>query len=84
MTATDPSASFPSDLVEREFDQSQLNAVWPTDITYLSRGEGEMFPVRDTGRALRRALGYSVAEHIGADMVTEVIEAAVAACSGNC
>jgi putative transposase len=32
----------------------------------------------------RRVLGYSIAGHIGAEMVTTAIEAAVAARGGNC
>ncbi|WP_428834187.1 IS3 family transposase [Lentzea roselyniae] len=40
-TVTDPSASFPPDLVDRRFDQGQPDAVWLTGITYLSCGEGE-------------------------------------------
>ncbi|WP_143022996.1 IS3 family transposase [Lentzea jiangxiensis] len=83
-TTADPSASFPPDLVEREFDQRRLNAVWLTDITYLSCGEGEMFLCAIRDGHSRRVLGYSVADHISAEMVTTAIEAAVAARGGDC
>jgi transposase InsO family protein len=80
----DPAASFPPDLVDRQFDRGRVNAVWLTDITYLTRGEGDMFlcAIRD-GRS-RKVLGYSIADHIGAEMVTEAIDAAVAGRGGRC
>jgi putative transposase len=83
-TVVDPSASFPPDLVEREFDQGRPDAVWLTDITYLSCGEGEMFLCAIRDGHSRRVLGYSVADHISAEMVTIAIEAAVAARGGEC
>jgi len=83
-TIVDPAASFPPDLVDRRFDQGRLDAVWFTDITYLSCGEGEMFLCAIRDGHSRTVLGYSVADHIGADMVTDAIEAAVAARGGGC
>ncbi|QTJ71335.1 hypothetical protein HYG77_38525 (plasmid) [Rhodococcus sp. ZPP] len=41
-TVVDPQASFPPDLIEH-FDQGRLDAVWLTDVTYLTSGEGDMF-----------------------------------------
>ncbi len=83
-TVVDPSASFPPDLVDREFDQGRPDAVWLTDITYLSCGEGEMFLCAIRDGHSRKVLGYSVGDHIGADMVTTAIEAAVAVRGGEC
>jgi putative transposase len=83
-TAVDPAASFPPDLVGRVFDRGRLDAVWFTDITYLSCGEGEMFLCAIRDGHSRKVLGYSVADHIGAEMVTHAIEAAVTARGGRC
>ena len=83
-TVVDPTASFPPDLVNRQFDQARLNAVWLTDITYLSCGQGEMFLCAIRDGHSRMVLGYSIADHIGAEMVTEAIDAAVAIRGGRC
>jgi putative transposase len=83
-TVVDPRASFPPDLVDRQFDQGRLDAVWFTDITYLTCGEGEMFLCAIRDGHSRKVLGYSVAGHIGAEMVTAAIDSAVAGRGGGC
>ena len=83
-TVRDPAASFPPDLVERRFDRGCPDAVWLTDITYLTCGEGDMFLCAIRDGHSRKVLGYSIADHIGADMVTQAIDAAVLTRGGNC
>jgi transposase InsO family protein len=83
-TVVDPTASFPPDLVNRQFDQGRPNAVWLTDITYLSCGQGEMFLCAIRDGHSRKVLGYSIADHISAEMVAEAIDAAVAVREGRC
>ena len=83
-TVADPQASFPPDLIERHFDQGRLDAVWLTDVTYLTSGEGDMFLCAIRDGHSRKVLGYSIADHIGAEMVTTAIDRAVAARGGWC
>jgi transposase InsO family protein len=83
-TVVDPAASFPPDLVNRQFDQGRLNAVWLTDITYLTCGQGEMFLCAIRDGHSRKVLGYSIADHISAEMVAEAIDAAVAVRGERC
>jgi transposase InsO family protein len=82
-TVVDPMASFPPDLVERVFDRGGLDVAWFTDITYLACGEGEMFLCAIRDGHSRKVLGYSIADHIGADMVTAAIDSAVASRGGS-
>jgi putative transposase len=83
-TVADPAASFPPDLIKRRFDRGRVDAAWFTDITYLSCGEGEMFLCAIRDGHSRKVLGYSVADHISAEMVTDAIDSAVAGRGGGC
>jgi transposase InsO family protein len=82
-TVVDPAASFPPDLVARVFDQGRPDAVWTTDFTYLSCGEGDMYLCAIRDGHTRRVLGHAVADHIGADVVEAAIEQAVAVRGGD-
>jgi len=77
-TVVDPTASFPPDRVRRQFDQGRLDAVWMTDITYLTCGEGDMFLCAIRDGHSRRVLGHVVADHFGGEMVCQAIDGAVA------
>ena len=72
-TVVDPTASFPPDLVDRHFDQGRPDAVWLTDITYLTCGEGDMFLCAIRDGHSRKVLGHSISDHISAEMVTDAI-----------
>jgi len=76
-TVVDPAASFPPDLVGRCFDQGRINAVWSSDITYLSCGQGDMFMCAIRDEHSRRVLGWAVDDHMRTELVTAAVARAV-------
>ena len=83
-TRVDPNASFPPDLVRRRFDQGRIDAVWTTDITYLTCGEGDMYLCAFKDEHSKRALRWSADDHMRTELVTDALEQAVAARGGKC
>jgi putative transposase len=76
-TVVDPAASFPPDLVGRCFDQGRIDAVWSSDITYLTCGEGDMFLCAIRDEHSRRALGWATDDHMRTELVTTSVDRAV-------
>lgn len=83
-TNVDPNASFPPDLVERNFDQGKIDLVWTSDITYLHCGDGDMYFCAVKDEHSKRILGWSLDDHMRAELVAGALEKAAMTRSGLC
>jgi putative transposase len=76
-TLPDLGATSIPDLVERRFDQGDLNRVWTSDITYLDTNEGWLYLCAVRDGCSRRVLGWSIQDHLRADLVDQALTMAV-------
>ncbi len=81
-TTPDPSATYPADLVNREFHPDGIDELWTSDITSMQVGEGEayMCAIRDEGSS--RVLGFAVADHMRTELVLDALTQAATTRSG--
>ena len=83
-TISDPTATYPEDLVNRHFSPDSIDELWTSDLTYLKVGDGGAYlcAVRDEGSS--RVLGYAVADHMRTEIVLDALAQATTTRFGQC
>lgn len=66
-------------VLDRGFRVAQLNRVWLTDITYIPTGQGWLYLAGVMDLCSRRIIGWSMAEHMRAELVLDALHMALAA-----
>ncbi|MEV0694753.1 IS3 family transposase [Streptomyces sp. NPDC050388] len=82
-TITDKTAPPAPDLMMRDFTADTLNTKWCGDITYIPVGSTWLYLATVIDICSRRVVGWSIADHMRASLVTDAIEMAVAARGGQ-
>jgi transposase InsO family protein len=71
------------DLVGRRFELGAPDVAWCQDITYIPTGEGWLYLASVLDLGSRRLVGYSMADHMRTELVTDALGMAVAARGGD-
>ncbi len=66
------------DLVERDFNPTEIDRLWCADITYIRTWEGWLYLASVMDCYSRRIVGWAMAEHMRSELVVEALEMAVA------
>jgi putative transposase len=80
-TIPDPQAAERADLIRRDFsaDAAAINTRWCGDITYIPTWEGWLYLATVIDIASRRVVGFSLADHLRTELVTDALTNATAA-----
>jgi transposase InsO family protein len=75
-TISVPGVWVADDLVERQFSPEQPNLFWIADVTYLRTWEGWLYLAAVQDAYSRRIVGWSMADHMRADLVVDALQMA--------
>jgi transposase InsO family protein len=67
------------DLIGRRFKPAAPDVAWVGDITYVGTGEGWLYVASVLDLGSRRLLGYSMADHMRTELVTDALDMAAVA-----
>jgi putative transposase len=73
-----PGVRVAEDLVERRFRPAAPNVLWVADVTYLRTWEGWLYLAAVQDAYSRAIAGWSMAEHMRAELVVDALQMAVA------
>jgi transposase InsO family protein len=73
-----PGVRVADDLVERRFRPAAPNVLWVADVTYLRTWEGWLYLAAVQDAFSRAIVGWSMAEHMRAELVVDALEMALA------
>jgi putative transposase len=73
-----PGVRVAGDLLDRDFSALAPNTRWVADITYLRTWEGWLYLVAVQDLFSRRIVGWSMADHMRTELVTDALEMALA------
>jgi transposase InsO family protein len=71
------------DLIGRRFAPGAPDVAWAQDITYIATSEGWLYLASVLDLGSRRLIGYSMAEHMRTELVTDALIMAVTARGGD-
>lgn len=72
-----PGVRVADDLVGRDFQPTAPNRLWVADISYLRTWEGWLYVAVVVDCYSRRVVGWSIADHLRAELVVDALEMAV-------
>ena len=73
-----PGVRVADDLLDRNFAAGAPNRCWVADITYLRSWEGWLYLVAVQDLYSRRIVGWAMADHLRAELVTDALQMALA------
>ena len=76
-TRRDPKAALSDDLVNRQFTVDRPDALWVGDVTEHPTAEGKVYLATVIDAFSRRVVGWSIADHLRADLVVDALQMAI-------